>query len=261
MKKIIVLMFIIGTMFSNLYAVKVKEYLPSNFSKYESDLYKTVDLILAKEVKEDPYLDRLFFRAYFAALIEHESCISLKSKRCWSPNSRFKTFWDKPKNLRPREEGIGFGQLTRAWKRTGSLRFDTIKNLKRRYGKYLKDLSWKNVRQRPDLQLRAIMLLYRSNYINLPKSIDVFNRILFSDSMYNGGSRKFREERKICGLKANCDPKYWFGNVELINARGTRILYGKRTAHMINRHHVKDVINNRFKKYYFRSISNESKPP
>lgn len=91
--------------------------------------------------------------AYLGALIEHESCVTLTSPRCWQPTARLKT---------QREEGAGFAQLTRAWDAQGRQRFDALAEVRQLDPQGLQALTWSTVYQRPDLQLRAIVVKARS---------------------------------------------------------------------------------------------------
>ena len=184
---------------------------------------------------------------YFGALIEHESCITLRHSRCWSPTSELKT---------KREQGIGFGQLTRAYNSKGKIRFDTIGKLRARYD-HLKDLRWSTVRDRPDLQLRAIVTLYKQIYVQLPEHISVMNRIMFSDAAYNGGYRGMYRDRQLCKLKKGCNPIIWLNNVEDTCSKSTKPLYAGRSACDINRHHVRDVVSRRTPKYIYYWLSND----
>lgn len=237
--KIIIMISILLSL--NLYSgsCSSKTYIPERAITNVDTLYEVVDITM-EEIGNDipPY--------YFPALVEHESCVQLCgtgywAKRCWNPISRLKTYWDKDKTLN-REEGAGLFQLTRAWYKNGTLRMDTVRDLKRKYPKELKELNWDNVYDRPDLQMKAGLLLWRSNYKILPNTITEYNRMLMADSIYNGGYKYFNKERIECNLRKGCDSDVWFDNVENMNARGTKILYGERTAYMINRNHVKDVV-------------------
>jgi len=206
---------------------------------------KAKELFPIIEEANENIIPSIYTPWYFSSLIEHESCVQLCGKsywarKCWNPTSRLKTYWDKSKT-KNREEGAGLLQLTRAWHRDGRLRLDTINHLRKRYPKQLHELNWDNVYERPDLQLQAGLLLWRDNDHMLNKNITGYNRLWFLDSIYNGGSRLLLKERTKCKLMKGCDPTIWFGNVADVNCRGHKILYGKRTAWDINRHHVKDV--------------------
>lgn len=173
------------------------------------------------------------------ALVEHESCIGLRHSRCWNPASRLKT---------QREEGAGFGQITRAWRADGSLRFDALAEM-RSLHPALREWSWTNVYQRPDLQLRAVVLKSRDNYQSLRVVRDPWHRLAFADAAYNGGLGGVQNERRACGLKTGCDPQQWFGHVEHTCLKSRTALYGQRSACDINRHHVHDVLLTRSPKY------------
>lgn len=125
-----------------------------------------------------------------------------------------------------------------------------MSDLVRNHNRYLKDLTWNNIIDRPDLQIRAIILLYKDNYNNVALiKVPVMQRLAMADSAYNGGIRDVIRSRTVCGLSINCDPNIWFNNVELYNVKSTRKLYGDRSARDINNHHVRDVLLIRTLKY------------
>lgn len=186
---------------------------------------------------------------YVAALIEQESCISLTHSRCWNSHSRLKT---------KREEGAGLGQLTRAWK-NGKLRFDSLTEMKRRYRDELDELKWASVYDRPDLQIRAIILMHKLNYGRLYMIKDPWIRTQMADAAYNGGLKGVMVERSVCGLRKGCDPNIWFNNVENNCRKSRKILYGNRSACDINREHVYNVTQLRAPKYILEFI--KSKKP
>ena len=175
-----------------------------------------------------------------AALVEQESCISLTHSKCWSPAARLKT---------AREEGAGMGQITRAYRPDGSLRFDSLSDMRAKHPA-LAAWSWQNVYQRPDLQLRAIVLQMRDQYRQsarlVPKSMRAY---AFADAAYNGGPGGVLADRRACGLTAGCDPQQWFGHVEHTCTKSKSALYGQRSACDINREHVRMVMLVRSAKY------------
>lgn len=177
---------------------------------------------------------------YFSALSEHESCVSLTSKRCCAPDSELKS---------AREQGIGLFQLTRTYREDGSIRFDTLTELSQRYRSELKELSWLNVKQRVDLQLRAGILLIRQNYKALFEVKDPVVRLQMSDNAFNGGLGGLQKERRACGLAKGCDPQLWFDHVEDRCLKSRKPLYAGRSACDISRHHTKDIFQTRLGKY------------
>ena len=179
-------------------------------------------------------------RHYVPALIEHESCITLRHKRCWSPTSRLKTY---------REEGAGVGQITRAYNKDGTIRFDALTELRTRHRRYLAELTWDNVYQRPDLQIRALTLMVRDNYKSLYDVDEPMQRLAMTDAGYNGGMGGLQRERRQCSLVKGCNPDFWFGNVERFCMKSKKVLYGNRSACDINRYHVLDVMTVRLPKY------------
>lgn len=228
-----ILMFSLLLLFSyNTYSsIDPKTYIPPQAIQY-IPVIKQESKIIFKEFT---------YPFYFGALIEHESCITLTHKKCWNPSSQLKT---------KRERGVGLGQITIAYREDGSTRFDTLSDLVRNHNRYLKDLTWNNIVDRPDLQIRAIILLYKDNYNNVALiKVPVMQRLAMADSAYNGGIRDVIRSRTVCGLTINCDPNIWFNNVELYNVKSTRKLYGNRSARDINNHHVRDVLLVRTLKY------------
>lgn len=173
-------------------------------------------------------------RAYMAGLIEHESaCPAVRS--CWKPTARLKT---------QREEGAGLGQLTRSWRKDGSLRFDKLAEMRQHPA--LQDLSWSTIYQRPDLQMRTMIVMVKADY---QRFAGTASPLAFADAAYNGGWGGVQQERRACGIKAGCDPQRWFGNVERVCLKSTAPIYGTRSACDINRHHVTDVLTARAPKY------------
>lgn len=177
---------------------------------------------------------------YFGALFEHESCISLKHKNCCSPKSKLST---------KRELGIGVGQITKAYNADGSVRFDTLSDLRNRYKAELGELNWGNIAERPDLQVRAVMLLTRSNYTRFLSVTDELERIKMTDSAYNGGVKAVLDARVVCGLAKGCNPQIWDKNTERYLKKSTKPIYAGRSAMDINLHHVRDVTGIRKPKY------------
>lgn len=168
--------------------------------------------------------------ALLAALVEQESCVTLKHKRCWNPEARLKS---------EREEGAGMGQITR------TARFDALAGLVNQYSA-LSELTWQNVYRRPDLQLRALVLMSRDSANKFKASS---GWLQFGDAAYNGGPSGVMKDRRACGLTVGCDPDKWFNNVENHCTKSRKPIYGNRSACDINREHVRNVFLIRRAKY------------
>lgn len=193
--------------------------------------------------EQEKHFKALSEPAYVASLIEVESCIALTHSRCWSPTSRLKTY---------REEGAGLGQITRAYRADGSLRFDALQGMKDKYAEELAELSWTNVYKRPDLQIRTIVLMLKDIDTGLSRSIkDPVNRLPFVDVSYNGGTRDTLRSRIACGVAKGCDPNVWFDNVEKYTVKPRSPLpgYGGRSIKDINNEHARTVFHIRLPKY------------
>jgi hypothetical protein len=179
-------------------------------------------------------------QSLIAAQIEQESCISLKSKGCWNPTTELKT---------SAEYGFGLGQLTIAYKKDGSVRFNNFEEMKKRYPS-LKDWKWEN-RYDPFYQIRTIVLMDKGLYneVKWPVASEA-EQYAFMLSGYNGGMGGVRQDRVLCGNIEGCDPSRWFNNVEK-NSFKTRIKahgYGQ-SAFEINRGYVRNVMFVRRTKY------------
>lgn len=170
---------------------------------------------------------------YHGALIEHESgCFALKSK-CWNPRSELRS---------AREQGAGLGQITRAYRKDGSTRFDALQEMTGRYPQ-LRGWNWSNVLDRPDLQMRAVVLKTNDDFTYFARLVpDRLQALLFADAAYNGGRGGVEQERRACHLAPGCNPKVWTGNVARYCMKSREPLYGGRSACDINREHVVDVM-------------------
>ncbi len=219
-------------------AINPKTYIPPKAFLYKNMIYQEI-LTNFPELPEYNYPP---------ALAEHESCITLTHRRCWTPTSQLKT---------KREEGAGIFQLTRAYRSDGSLRFDTLTDLRTRYKNELKELSWDNVYTRPDLQIRSMILLIKESYQKLYNIVNPYDRLAMTDSAYNGGLNDVFKARRACGLSSSCNSQIWFKNVELFSPKSTKVLYGTRSSKDINLHHVKDVMTIKLPKYQNQYFNGE----
>lgn len=174
-----------------------------------------------------------------AGMAEQETCPSLTHSKCWSPLARLKT---------QREEGAGLGQLTRTWRKDGTQRFDALAEL-RDLHPALRELSWATIYQRPDLQLRALVLKSRDDFRALGQIRSIANRLVFQVAAYNRGRGAVQDERRLCQVTPDCDPQLWWGHVERTCTASRDPIYSGRSACDINRSHVAKVVEQRAPRY------------
>ncbi len=205
-------------MFSTL---SIGQVLPENAKKYAP--------VLKQELQK--HWPEITPRSVFAGQIEQETCISLKSSKCWSPNAELKT---------DREYGFGLGQITVTKK------FDNFAEAKK-LDKSLLAWKWEN-RYDPAFQLRTLVLMDKSFYDKLPASIG--EKLAFMFAAYNGGLGGILNDRRLCQGTKGCNPDLWFGNVENTSFK-SKIKppqYGK-SFFEINREYPKNILLVRAKKY------------
>ncbi|EDY2030054.1 lytic murein transglycosylase [Salmonella enterica] len=188
------------------------------------------------------------FPDFLAGQIEQESCINLKHSRCWNPRAELKT---------ARENGVGFGQFTRAYNPDGSIRFDVIDDLSRQHPE-LYGWSWET-RYNASYQLKAIILMDRGIFTRIRGAASDLDRLSMTLSAYNGGESGLRQDRRLCANTPQCDQNRWKGNVELtsLKAKAPRPGYGK-SFFKINREYVTNILDVRRQKYqrYFEDSPN-----
>lgn len=179
--------------------------LPKNAVPLIEPLRNTIDLIWPN----------ILARSYMASKIEQESCISLKHSRCWSPYAELKT---------SREYGFGLGQITVAFHKDGTERFNVWKDLTR-LDPVLKDKwTWEN-RFDATLQLRATILKSKASFDAVRfKTASPEEHMAFGLVTYNGGS--VLVDRRICVATKGCDPSRWYGNVELYSKKSKVVQKG-----------------------------------
>lgn len=228
------------------YAQNVREYIPENAWEYRDMLFNELE----RNTPEIPDYN------FVPALIEHESCISLRHSRCFNANSILSN---------KREHSIGFFQIAKAYRTDGSVRMDTLAALKSKYRNDLKEANWGNLANRPDLQMRAGTLLIKDNWNYFRHTVPDFNeRMYFVDAAHNAGAGNINKDIRACNLVKGCDSSKWFGNVEKTCQRSKRPIaaYGNRSVCDINRGHVVDVFKVRKPKYnrqYFNEEYLQSK--
>jgi len=177
------------------------------------------------------------YRSAYAGQIQQETCVSLKSKKCWSPTAELKT---------SREYGFGLGQLT------VTSRFDSFKEAKK-LDSSLKDWSWEN-RYNPTYQIRSLVLMDRHIYGQMSWASSDYERMAFTFAAYNGGVAGTLSDRAVCRVTVGCSQNTWFGNVENTSKKAKTAAkgYGK-SFFEINREYPRNILgfrSTRYKSYF-----------
>lgn len=221
-------------------AQNVKTYIPPQAFEYRDGLYDEIQAMLP----ELPDYNIM------GALIEHESCISLKHSRCWSATSVYST---------KREHSVGFFQIAKAYRPDGTVRMDTLRDLKRIYTTSLKEATWTNLHQRPDLQMKAGMGLQLTNWNSLRAVKDPNDRQMFLPMAHNSGVGTVNKQRRACSLATNCNPDKYFDNVEnhCTRSKIPRPEWGGRSVCDVSRDHGRDVLKTRLPKYQQQYFNDE----
>lgn len=177
-----------------------------------------------------------------AAQVEQETCISLKHHKCWSPRAELRT---------SREQGVGLSQITRTWRQDGSLRFDSLAELRAQFPRQLAGWAWDSkTLYDPAYQLRALILMDRRNWLTIQGAATDTDRMAMTLASYNGGLRGLAADRSMCAGTAGCDPGIWAGNVELTCTKATVAATGYgRSFCDINREYPRNILGPRRGKY------------
>ena len=164
--------------------------------------------------------------ATLAAQVEQETCVSLKSPRCWNPRTELKT---------SREYGFGLGQLT------VTPRFDNFKEA-RKLDASLRDWQWAD-RTDPARQLRTMVLMDRAAFNRLQMVADPQARLAMAYAAYNGGLGGVLADRRLCAQVPGCDPGRWFGHVDAHSLKQKTKAHGYGQSFFdINRGYVRNII-------------------
>lgn len=179
----------------------------------------------------DKYWPTMPYPSTLGALIEKESL--------WNPRAELCV----PKPSCSREYGFGFGQLT-ITKRFNV--FEEVKTL----SPDLKGWSYAD-RFNPNYQLASIVLKNRLHYRQCEKIMKPgLDAHACGFSSYNGGYGGVLADQRICGNTRGCNPKVWFGNVEMQSVKAKEPLPGYgQSFYQINRGYVRALLIERPGKY------------
>lgn len=169
------------------------------------------------------------------AQVEQETCPSLRHWMCWNPRAQLKT---------SREQGYGLGQITRTWRADGTVRFDSMAELRGQFPAALAGWSWSaQSLQDPALQLRGLILMDLRNWNALPGIRDDQERLAMALAAYNGGLGGLASDRKVCAGTPGCNPARWWGHVEKTSLKAKTAIPGYGQSFFdVNRGYVRNVM-------------------
>lgn len=151
--------------------------------------------VLAKYI--DRYWPSIPRREFPAGIIDQESH--------WNPNAKLKTSI---------EFGCGLGQFTKTFKKDGSVRFDTISDMKRA-NPALAGWNWDDC-YAVDYQIQGTVLKLKTDSRWCSTVMfDGDNTLKCTAAGYNGGNGNTAKRVYLCRATAGCNPKIWSGNLEL----------------------------------------------
>lgn len=131
-----------------------------------------------------------------AGLIEQESL--------WKSKAVLKT---------DREYGCGLGQFTKTYKADGSIRFDTLSDMKR-LDSTLSNWTWEDCFN-VQLQMRAVILKLKVDNRSCVTTMANTNEAMAcTAAKYNGGAGSIVNRVRTCRLTPGCDPTIWFNNLQ-----------------------------------------------
>jgi len=193
--------------------------LPTNAVKYLPTL----------KAEQRAYWPNMPLPSALGAQVEQETCISLRSPRCWSPRAELKT---------DREQGVGLGQITR------TARFDSLAEVRASNRKALAGWSWdKASLYDARYQLRAMVLMDRRCFDVMVGTASTMDRLAMAFSCYNGGAGGVNSDRRLCRATAGCNAAKWFGHVEHTSLkRKTAVAGYAKSFFKINREYVRNVL-------------------
>lgn len=250
MKLILFILFLTA----NLLGSAVKTTIPTRAMTYLPELYIAID----------KYWPGFSLPPLIAAQIEQETCFSMTHNRCWNPNVEFKGYKvDSTSGQRYlKEHGVGLPQITRAnYIRNGRVveKFDALSEMKSHFPKVLTDVSWNNIKGRPDLQMAIITLKDKQNYNTFKLyAKDELNNLIFMLASYNGGVGGLLSEIKYCKRQMGCNPGIWFNNVANVALKSKKPLWGNKSPWEINRDYPHLILTIRFNKYCFDFLNRDS---
>ncbi len=176
-------------------------------------------------------------REFIAGQIEQETCANLK--KCWNSNTELKT---------KREYGFGLGQITIAYRKNGSVRFNNFDEAKRRYEE-LSDWQWDD-RYNTKYQLIFIVMECKLNFKKYGnRFVTDIQKWAAALVTYNAGSGAVLTRLKVCKVTPGCDCTTWFGGLDQVHSKEEEVLLYGRMLYLRRNDYPYNIIYIRSQKY------------
>lgn len=143
-------------------------------------------------------------KSLLAAQITKETCITFKHSKCLTARAELKT---------SREWGRGFGQITTAYNKDGSVRFDTMSEVK----SYLPELrKWDDTSDPYNSYYHMVAFVGKMQRLHSTVTFFSTPKQKYAGALvsYNRGYGGLISDRNVCKRTSGCNPDRWFDNVE-----------------------------------------------
>jgi hypothetical protein len=163
-------------------------------------------------------------------------------KKCWNPKVQLKT---------SREWGIGLSEVTIAYNKDGTVRFNNFVEAKRKYKEQLAGWNFEGeAKYEAKYHIIYSVLEDKSNFQRMKmlfvSDIDRWAGTLVS---YNAGAGRVNSRFTICKITPNCDKGKWFGGLDTVASLAEKnLIYGVSLQQRVN-DYPRDVIFIRSLKY------------
>lgn len=160
------------------------------------------------------------------------------------------SLWKVDAQLRTsRERGTGLSQATIAYNADGTVRFNTIAELKQAHKAELANWTEATLFD-PRLNMRALILKDRTEYLLAQGAATDRDRTAFMFAAYNSGRGLVRKDRLLCANTQGCDSRKWFGHTEKQGYQSKAKWKGYGASPFeITRAYIPDVMDVRAPKY------------
>jgi len=174
--------------------------------------------ILERAAPYMPMLIDIFNMHWNEAPMKYIETGKIEKESLWKEKAELKT---------SREYGFGLGQITQAFRKDGSVRFDNFMEAKKRYKEYLGGWQWED-RFNPKYQFTYSILTDKHNFNVLSFLDNPKERWAGTLVCYNAGCGTVLNRKALCRTTEGCDESKWFGGLDSVHLKSEEgLLYNK----------------------------------